>query len=195
MECIRLRIRDVDFGQRELYIRDGKGGKDRVTVLPPNIVNELQQHITKVTTLHHRDLEAGFGEVYLPSALVRKYPNAAGETGWQYVFPAKKRSIDPHTGVERRHHILESGLQKAVKRAVRRAGITKKVSCQTLRHSFATHLLEAGVDLQEVQKTLGHVSILTTSRYTHLTTKRSDNSRKVMNDLAAKVDLGWGGKS
>ena len=183
MECIRLRIQDVDFGQRKLYVRDGKGGKDRVTVLPPNIVNELQQHIIKVTALHHRDLEAGFGEVYLPSALVRKYPNAARETGWQYVFPAKKRSIDPHTGVERRHHILESGLQKAVKRAVRRAGITKKVSCQTLRHSFATHMLEKGVHIRRLQELLGHADVKTTEIYTHVMKKDLDSLPNLLDEV------------
>ena len=183
MECIRLRIQDLDFGQRKLYVRDGKGGKDRLTVLPPNIVDELQQHIAKVTALHHRDLEEGFGEVYMPPALARKYPNAGKETGWQYVFPAKKRSIDPRSGVERRHHVLESGLQKAVKRAARRAGINKRVSCYTLRHSFATHMLEKGVTIRRLQELLGHADVKTTEIYTHVMKKDLDSLPNLLDDV------------
>ncbi|HEB51407.1 MAG TPA: integron integrase [Desulfobulbus sp.] len=183
MECIRLRIKDVDFGQRKLYVRGGKGGKDRVTVLPPNIIDELQHQIARVTALHHRDLEEGFGEVYLPAALARKYPNAARETGWQYVFPARKRSVDPRSGVERRHHVLESGLQKAVKRAARRAGITKRVGCHTLRHSFATHMLEKGVNIRRLQELLGHADVKTTEIYTHVMKKDLDSLPNLLDDV------------
>ena len=183
MECIRLRIKDVDFGQRKLYVRGGKGNKDRVTVLPPNIVNELQHHIARVTALHHQDLEAGFGEVSMPPALARKYPHAARETGWQYVFPAKKRSIDPRSGVERRHHVLESGLQKAVKRAATRAGITKRVGCHTLRHSFATHMLEKGVNFRRLQDLLGHADVKTTEIYTHVMQKDLDSLPNLLDGM------------
>ena len=146
MECIRLRIQDVDFGQNKIFVRRGKGGKDRTVILPKNIREDIQTHIEHVIKLHHSDLEEGFGKVYLPEALARKYPNAESETRWQYVFPAKKRSVDPRSGREMRHHVLESGLQKAVKCAVERAGILKRAGCHTLRHSFATHMLENGVN-------------------------------------------------
>ncbi|HFQ91104.1 MAG TPA: integron integrase [Desulfobulbus sp.] len=185
MECIRLRIQDLDFGQKKLYVRGGKGGKDRVTVLPPNIIDELQQHIARVTALHHRDLEEGFGEVYLPEALARKYPNAAREIGWQYVFPAKKRSVDPRSGVERRHHVLESGLQKAVKRAAGRAGISKRVGCHTLRHSFATHMLEKGVNIRRLQELLGHADVKTTEIYTHVMKKDLDSLPNLLDDVVS----------
>ena len=168
MECIRLRIKDVDFGNRNIIIRKGKGNKDRSTILPKNIFHELQSHITHTLALHHSDLEQGYGEVYLPDALARKYPNASRETGWQYVFPAKKRSKDPRTGKIMRHHVLQSGLQKAVKRAAVKSNIHKKVSCHTLRHSFATHMLENGVNIRVLQKLLGHADVKTTEIYTHV---------------------------
>jgi len=183
MECIRLRIQDMDFGQKKLYVRGGKGNKDRVTVLPPNIIDELRQHIARVSAIHHQDLEEGFGEVYLPPALARKYPKAARETGWQFVFPAKKRSIDPRSGVERRHHVMESGLQKAVKRAARRAGITKRVSCHVLRHSFATHMLEKGVNIRRLQELLGHADVKTTEIYTHVMKKDLDSLPNLLDDV------------
>ncbi|MBF0351799.1 MAG: integron integrase [SAR324 cluster bacterium] len=168
MECIRLRIQDVDFGQNKIFIRGGKGGKDRVTILPQNIRDELKSHIDRVVSLHHQDLEAGFGEVYLPNALGKKYPQGARETVWQYVFPGKQRSIDPRSGKEMRHHVLESGLQKAVKNAAREAGIHKRVGCHTLRHSFATHMLENGVNIRTLQELLGHADVKTTELYTHV---------------------------
>ena len=168
MECVRLRIQDVDFGQDILYVRGGKGGKDRTTIFPQNICEELRLHIERVTDLHHRDLKEGYGEVYLPEALSRKYPNAARETRWQYVFPAKKRSIDPRSGREMRHHVLESGLQKAVKLAVQRAGIQKRATCHTLRHSFATHMLENGINIRVLQELMGHADVKTTEIYTHV---------------------------
>ena len=171
MECIRLRIQDVDFGQNKIYVRGGKGGKDRMTLLPQNIRDELRLHIDQVIAQHHKDLTEGFGEVYLPNALDRKYPNAARETGWQYVFPAKKRSIDPRSGREMRHHVLETGLQKAVKRALIQAKIYKKAGCHTLRHSFATHMLENGVNIRVLQTLMGHADVKTTEIYTHVMKK------------------------
>jgi integron integrase len=168
MECIRLRVQDVDFGQNLIFIRGGKGGKDRTTMLPQNLRDELQSQITAVKSLHHRDLEAGFGEVYIPEALARKYPNASRETGWQWVFPAKLRSRDPRSGKEMRHHVLESGLQKAVKRAAQETRIDKRVGCHTLRHSFATHMLENGVNIRVLQELLGHADVKTTEIYTHV---------------------------
>ncbi|WDN90869.1 hypothetical protein BuS5_03840 [Desulfosarcina sp. BuS5] len=174
MECIRLRIQDVDFGQNKIYVRGGKGGKDRLSVLPQNIRDELRFHIDRVIVQHHEDLVEGFGAVYLPHALDRKYPNAARETGWQYVFPAKKRSIDPRSGREMRHHVLETGLQKAVKRAVTQSGIHKKAGCHTLRHSFATHMLENGINIRVLQTLMGHADVKTTEIYTHVMKKDID---------------------
>ncbi len=171
LECIRLRIQDVDFGQGRIYVRGGKGGKDRTTILPEQIRDELAQHIQRVRELHHGDMEEGFGEVYLREGAAKKYAGGAKETGWQYVFPAKKRSIDPRSGREMRHHVLESGLQKAVKTAVRKADIDKKVGCHTLRHSFATHMLEGGANIRVVQELLGHADVKTTELYTHVMQK------------------------
>jgi integron integrase len=168
LECTRLRIQDVDFGQNLIVVRGAKGGKDRTTILPQNLREELQAHIEAVKALHHRDLEEGFGDVYIPEALARKYPRAARETGWHWVFPARARSLDPRSGREMRHHVLESGLQKAVKRAAAQAGLDKKVSCQTLRHSFATHMLENGVNIRVLQELLGHADVKTTELYTHV---------------------------
>jgi len=168
MECIRLRVQDVDFGQNLIFIRGGKGGKDQTTILPRNLQDDLLAQIESVKSLHHRDLVAGFGEVYIPEALARKYRNAARETGWQWVFPAKERLRDPRSGKEMRHHVLESGLQKAVKRAAQQAGIDKRVGCHTLRHSFATHMLENGVNIRVLQELLGHADVKTTEIYTHV---------------------------
>ena len=144
MECIRLRVKDIDFDRLSITIRCGKGGKDRVVTLARDLVVPLQRHLESVKTIHERDIAEGFGHVYLPNALARKYPAAAISWGWQYVFSATRRSIDPRTGVIRRHHMNESSLQKAVKAAVRKTGILRPASCHTLRHSFATHLLERG---------------------------------------------------
>ena len=168
MECNRLRIQDVDFGQGLIFVRGGKGGKDRTTILPKNLQDELQRQVQAVKVLHHQDFEEGFGEVYIPEALGRKYPNAGRETGWQWLFPSRERSIDPRSGREMRHHVLESGLQKAVKRAAEQAGIDKKVGCHTLRHSFATHMLENGVNIRVLQELLGHADVKTTEIYTHV---------------------------
>ncbi|MFZ9012255.1 MAG: integron integrase, partial [Anaerohalosphaeraceae bacterium] len=149
MECIRLRIQDVDFGQGRVFVRGGKGNKDRTVILPEAVRSRLADHIERVETLHKSDLKEGFGEVYIPDALARKYTNACRETGWQYVFPARNRSEDPRSGREMRHHVKESGLQKAVKTAVARTGIRKRAGCHTMRHSYATHLLENGADVNQ----------------------------------------------
>ena len=168
MECVRLRVKDVDFDRRSLIVRQGKGGKDRVTVLPTKLIAPLQSQIASVKNLHEFDLSEGFGEVYLPYALARKYPNTGRTLAWQYVFPASKRSIDPRSQKEMRHHIDESVLQKSVRAAVRKSGINKPATCHTFRHSFATRLLERGADIRTVQELLGHSHVNTTEIYTHV---------------------------
>ncbi len=187
MECIRLRIQDVDFGQRQLFIRSGKGGKDRTTFLPRLVYNELHEHIERVKKLHRTDLEQGFGEAYLPNALARKYRKAAWEAPWQYVFPGKTRSIDPRSKKERRHHVLESGLQKAVKSAVRKSGIDKRATVHTLRHSFATHMLENGTNIRVLQELLGHADVKTTEIYTHVMRKDIDGLQNPLDRLYSNL--------
>jgi integron integrase len=171
MECIRLRVHDLDFERNLIYVRAAKGNKDRTTLFPTSIQPEMRQQLEEVKSLHDEDLAQGYGEVYLPDALARKSPHASKEFRWQYVFPAKKRSVDPRTRVERRHHVLESGLQKAVKLAADRAGITKRIGCHTFRHSFATHMLEDGVNIRVVQELMGHADVKTTEIYTHVMEK------------------------
>ena len=180
MECVRLRVKDIDFEYKTITVRDGKGEKDRVTPLPDSILTDLRRQIEKVRLLHEEDLSANCGEVYLPHALEMKYPNAARDLIWQYLFPAAKRSLDPLTlpshsgsggggeGRERRHHLDPSGLQRSVKETAKKVGIRKRVSCHTFRHSFATHLLQNGYDIRTVQELLGHKDVRTTMIYTHV---------------------------
>jgi integron integrase len=168
LECLRLRVQDVDFDLGHISIRNPKGGRDRVTMLPNSTRDRLADHLTQVRALHNQDLEQGFGSVYLPHALERKYPHADRDWKWQYVFPAGSRGADPRSGIERRHHLHESVIRKALYAAARAAGIPKKVSCHTFRHSFATHLLMAGSDIRTIQELLGHKDVKTTMIYTHI---------------------------
>src|SRR5262249_47635569 len=183
MECVRLRVKDLDFEQRQLTVRDGKGMHDRVTILPDRLSAPLSDHLRMVQRLHNADLERGNGAVYLPFALERKYPNANREWGWQYVFPADRPSTDPLSGEVRRHHINESSLQKSVAAAIRAAGIAKPASCHTFRHSFATHLLENGYDIRTVQELLGHADVRTTMIYTHVLNRGGRGVRSPLDEV------------
>ena len=183
MDCIRLRVQDVDFEYRQIVVRDSKGQKDRVVPLPEQLTGALKAHLAQVRTLHRGDLEQGRGEVYLPEALARKYPGASREWGWQYVFPSARFSVDPRSGKIRRHHIHENSLQKAVKKAAKRADIAKRVNCHALRHSFATHLLEKGYDIRTVQELLGHSDVSTTMIYTHVLNQGGKGVKSPLDDL------------
>jgi len=170
-ECLNLRVKDIDFDYRQILVRNGKGAKDRVTMLPQSVIEPLQAHLVRVRALHERDAASGHGDVELPDAIARKYPRVPYEWGWKFVFPSHKLSVDPRTGVVRRHHVFENYLVRGVKEATRAACIAKHVSCHALRHSFATHLLERGQDIRTVQELLGHASVETTMIYTHVMNK------------------------
>ena len=184
LECCRLRVKDMDFDRREITVRDGKGGKDRVTLLPERTAAPLAAHVERVRRQHEGDLRAGNGSVELPAALERKYPRAAWEWGWQWVFPATRHYMDARSGRRRRHHLHESVLQRAVREAALKSGFAKPASCHALRHSFATHLLEAGYDIRTIQELLGHRDVSTTMIYTHVLNRGGRGVRSPMDGLA-----------
>ncbi len=171
LECLRLRVKDIDFGYEQINVRDGKGLRERRTLLPAGLKRPLREKLQRVREIHQRDLAQGAGAVYLPFGLKRKYPNAARDWRWQWVFPAARASVDPRSGETRRHHVHEKNLQNAVKQAVYATAVAKAASCHTFRHSFATHLLEAGYDIRTVQELLGHKDVSTTMIYTHVLNK------------------------
>jgi integron integrase len=186
IECLMLRVKDIDFAYRQVLVRDGKGGKDRVTMLPEELVQPLQEHLGKVRSLRRHDRAEGYGEVWLPHALSRKYPRAAYEWGWQFVFPSGNRSKDPDSGVIRRHHVHPDTLGRMIKRAAQAAKIIKPVTCHSLRHSFATHLLERGQDIRTVQELLGHSDVSTTMIYTHVLNRGARAVRSPLDGLEGR---------
>jgi len=183
MEAVRLRVQDIDYNFKQITVRSGKGAKDRITTFPTSVIPLLQNHLAKVRVIHNRDLDQGYGEVYMPYALARKYPNAAKEWNWQYVFPARNLAIDPRSGKGRRHHVDPSVINKAIKVAVRKTGLTKRISAHTFRHSFATHLLQRGTDIRTIQALLGHKDVATTMIYTHVLQQGGQGVLSPLDDL------------
>jgi len=183
MEAVRLRVKDIDYQMKQLTVRSGKGDKDRFTTFPVTLTPLLQNHLAGVKTLHQQDAAQGHGEVYLPHALARKHPSAAKEWGWQYVFPARNLSVDPRSDITRRHHVDPSVINKAIKGAVRRAGLTKQISAHAFRHSFATHLLQRGTDIRTIQQLLGHNDVSTTMIYTHILQQGGQGVPSPLDDL------------
>ncbi|MDF0665782.1 MAG: integron integrase [Nitrospira sp.] len=183
MECLRLRVQDIDFSRMEIFVRDGKGAKDRVTMLPESLKAPLREHLTRVKAVHEQDVADGWGRVLLPEALDRKYPNAPRDWRWQWVFPQENRWENAKTGEEGRHHVHESIMQKAVTAAVRQAGLAKRATCHTFRHSFATHLLEGGYDIRTVQELLGHEDVKTTMLYTHILNRGGRGVKSPVDEL------------
>jgi integron integrase len=187
MECLRLRVQDIDFEYKQIMVRSGKGNKDRVTVLPEMIIEPLQEQLIRAKTLHEADLAEGFGHVYLPHALSKKYPNADREWKWQYVFVSGNRSHDPRSGQIRRHHLDEKNIQRAIRNAANKAGINKHVKTHSLRHSFATHMLEDGYDIRTIQELLGHKDLNTTMIYTHVMNKGGLAVRSPLEKIAIQT--------
>jgi len=183
MEAVRLRVQDIDYNFKQITVRSGKGAKDRVTTFPTSIIPLLQNHFAKARTIHNRDPDQGYGEVYMPNALARKYPNAAKEWNWQYVFPARNLAVDPRSGKVRRHHVDPSVVNKAIKAAVRTVGLAKRISAHTFRHSFATHLLQRGTDIRTIQALLGHKDVTTTMIYTHVLQQGGHGVPSPLDDL------------
>ena len=186
MEAVRLRIKDVDFQMKQITVRSGKGDKDRVTTFPVSVIPFLENHLAKIKVMHDQDIAQGHGEVYLPYALSRKYPQAGKEWGWQYMFPARDLSTDPLTGTIRRHHVDPSVINKAIKTAARRTGLTKQISAHTFRHSFATHLLQRGTDIRTIQALLGHNNLSTTMIYTHILQQAGQGVLSPLDDLGSE---------
>lgn len=183
IECLRLRVHDIDFDMKALTVRSGKGDKDRVTTFPPSLQAPLETHLGHVRIVHEGDLASGYGEVYLPHALARKYPHAARQWQWQYVFPARSLSTDPRTGIVRRHHLDPSPINKAIANAVRTTGVQKQISAHTFRHSFATDLLRRGTDIRTIQSLLGHKDVQTTMIYTHVLQQGGEGVISPLEDL------------